>query len=82
MGLTWNQFLKLASVITNLKKPIYDIDKKRIRSKEKNRRVATAAKDYLELFEDLKYMHFMDEVRISFKNLIIILQVIEIIVDQ
>ena len=37
--------------------------------KEKNRRVSVAAKDYVEFFNDLKYMEFMNEVRISFKKL-------------
>ena len=66
MGLTWDEFLKLATVISNLKKPIDDFYNKQIGIKELNRRVAAAAKDYLESFKDFKYMHFMEEVRISF----------------
>ena len=67
MGLTWEEFLKLATVITNLD---YSIDlcvnNEDIEIEELNRRVATIAKDYLDFFNDLKYMQFMEEVRISF----------------
>ena len=66
MGLTWEEFLKLATVITNLHDSIYYVDDEEIEIKEKNRRVATAGKDYLEFFNDLKYKHFMEEVRISY----------------
>ena len=65
MGLTWEEFLKLASIITNLNVSIFYFDDKKIEIKEKNRRVAAAAKDYLEFFNDFKYMQFMEEVRIS-----------------
>ena len=65
MGLTWDEFLKIASVITNLFfHSIYYFDE-RIEIKEKNRRVAAAAEDYLEIFNDLKYSQFMNEVRTS-----------------
>ena len=66
MGLTWEDFLKLAAIISNLRRPIRFFDNKQIGIKEKNRRVAAAAKDYLEFFNDLKYIQFMNEVRISF----------------
>ena len=66
MGLTWDQFLKLATIISNLNVSIFYFDDKKIKIEEKNRRVAAAAKDYLELFDDLKYMEFMTNVRISF----------------
>ena len=69
MGLTWDEFLKLATVITNLADSIYYFDKEEIEIKEKNRKVAAAAKDYLEFFNDLKYMQFMEEVRISFTKI-------------
>ena len=72
MGLTWDEFLKLASVISNLGDSIYYFQSKFLGTKEKNRRVAAAAEDYQELFDDLKYMQFMNELRISFTNLIII----------
>ena len=77
MGLTWDEFLKLASIITNLDDSIYYFDSTEIGIKERNRRVSAAAKDYLEFFNDVKYIQFMDEVRISFTNIIIISQVID-----
>ena len=77
MGLAWNEFLKLASVISNLDYSIYFFQRKyrRLGTKEKNRRVSAAAEDYLELYKDLKYIQFINELRISFKNLIIIFKV-------
>ena len=67
MGLTWEQFLQSATVVTNLKDSIgyFNLDPE-IDIKEKNRKVAAAAINYKEFFNDLKYMKFMDEVRISF----------------
>ena len=65
MGLTRDEFLKLATVIFNLAMSITDCDSEEIEIKEKNRRVREAARDYLEFFYDLKYMEFMNEVRIS-----------------
>ena len=69
MGLTWDEFLKLATVITNLYHSIYYFDKEEIDIIEKNGRVAAAAKDYFEFFNDFKYMQFMNEVRISFTKI-------------
>ena len=66
MGLTWDEFLKLATVISNLREPIRYFNDKRIEIKGRNRRVAAAAKNYIEFFNDLNYMHFMEKVRISF----------------
>ena len=65
MGLTWDEFLKLASIITNLDDSIFYFDDKKIEIKEKNRRVAAAAINYNEFFNDLKYMQFMEDVRLS-----------------
>ena len=65
MGLTWDEFLKLATVIYNLRKPIADFKNEDLGIKEKNRRVAAAAINYKEFFNDLKYMQFMEDVRIS-----------------
>ena len=65
MGLTWDEFLKLATVITNLTDSIYYFAEEKIEIKEKNRRVATAAEDYFEFFNDSKYLQFMEEVRTS-----------------
>ena len=67
MGLTLEEFLQLATVITNLAISIgnFDLDPE-IDIKEKNRKVATAAINYNEFFNDLKYMKFIDEVRFSF----------------
>ena len=76
MGLTWDEFLNLATVLTNLNDSIYDFASEKIGIKEKNRRVAAAAKDYLEFFNDFKYMRFMEKVRTSFSNVIIIFQII------
>ena len=70
MGLTWEEFLKLATVITNLYGSINYFDKKKIEIKEKNRRVAAAAKNYKEFFNDFKYMQFMERVRKSFPNIL------------
>ena len=79
MGLTWDEFLKLATVITNLDESLYYFDIEGIDIKEKNRRVVTAAMNYKEFFNDLKYMQFMDEVRKSFiKNVITMFEVINI----
>ena len=69
MGLTWDEFLKLATVIQNLHWSIGFFHMDVIGIKEKNRRVAAAAKDYFEFFNDLKYMQFMEEVRISLTKL-------------
>ena len=76
MGLTWEQFLKLATVITNLWRPIAYFNIEHIGIKEKNRRVAAAAINYKEFFNDFKYMRFMEKVRTSFSNVIIIFQII------
>ena len=71
MGLTWDEFLKLATVITNLD---YSIDlcvnNEDIEIEELNRRVAAVAKDYLDFFNDLKYMQFIKKVRISFTKIL------------
>ena len=67
MGLTWEEYLQLAAVITNLIVSIYYFDEEEIEIKEKNRIVAVAAKEYQEFFSDLKYMKFMEELRTSFK---------------
>ena len=67
MGLTWDEFLKLATIITNLDDSISYFGDEKIGIKEKNRRVAAAANEYQEFFSDLKYMKFMEELRISFK---------------
>ena len=65
MGLTWEEFLKLASIITNLNVSIFYFDDKNIEIKERNRRVTAAAQKYQELFNNFKYMELMEEVRIS-----------------
>ena len=78
MGLTWEEFLQLTAIITNLNDSIYYFGQNRgIEIKEENRRVATAAKEYQELFSDLKYMKFMEEVRKIFKNLLTIFKLIK-----
>ena len=65
MGLTWDEFLKLATIIDNLVEPIYDFDNENIETKEKNRKISEAAKEYLEFFNDSKYLQFMSQLRIS-----------------
>ena len=70
MRLTWEDFLQLAAVVTNLRDSIenfYFAPEDDI--KEKNRKVAASAKNYKEFFNDLKYMKFMNEVRLSFTKL-------------
>ena len=69
MRLTWEEYLQLAAVTTNLFLSIEYFDNEEIEITEKNQRVAAAAKDYLEFFEDLKYIQFMNEVRISLTKL-------------
>ena len=66
MGLTWEEFLKLATVIWNLHWSIGFFHRDVIGIKEKNRSISAAAKDYFEFFNDLKYLKFMNEVRTSF----------------
>ena len=66
MGLTWDEYMQLTAVITNLFVSIYHFDKEEIEIKEKNRKVAVAAREYQEFFSDLKYMNFMEELRTSF----------------
>ena len=74
MELTWDEFLKLATIITNLNDSMNDLNDlfinifikyiSIIEIEEKNRRIFAAAKDYLEFFDDFKYINFMTEVRI------------------
>ena len=65
MMLTWKEFLNLAIVVQNLDEPIKNYFYKKIDIKELNRRVAKAAKDYLDLFKDAKYMEFSNTMRIG-----------------
>ena len=65
MTLTWKEFLNLAAVVQNLREPIKNFVDKKIDIKELNRRVAKAAKDYLDLLKDSKYMDFADTMRIG-----------------
>ena len=65
MRLTWDDFLNLATVISNLMKPIANFNKEEIGINEGNRRVAAAAINYKEFFYDFKYMRFMEKVRTS-----------------
>ena len=69
MGLTWEEFLKLATVISNLTKTFDTFNKEKIGINEKNRRVAAAAEGYQELFNDSKYMKFMEKIRKSFTKI-------------
>ena len=66
MGLTWDEYLQLTAVIKNLAVSIAYFDEEEIEIKEKNRKVAVAAREYQEFFSDLKYMNFMEELRTSF----------------
>ena len=68
MGLTWDDFLKLTVVITNLHDSIGYFKSSQIDIKEKHRRVAAAAQRYKDFFKDLKYSDFMKVVRISLKQ--------------
>ena len=69
MGLTWDEFLKLATVMSNLRKSIANFKNEEIEINEKNRKVAAAANNYEEFFHDLKYMQFMEKVRIRFSKI-------------
>ena len=64
MALTWEEYLQLAAVVTNLDDSISYFDDKKIESKEKNRRVAAAAKEYHEFFNELKYMQLRKHLNI------------------
>ena len=65
MGLTWDEFLNLAAVITNLHDSIfYHVD-----AKIEHRRVATAAQRYKDFFKHLKYSDFMKVVRTCLKTI-------------
>ena len=59
MKLTWEDFLKLASIVTNLDDSI--------RKKQNHQRVAEAANEYRNFFKDSKYVDFMKIVRISLR---------------
>ena len=78
MALSFDEFLKLASVTRKLYRSIYyfgnavdsddsdaDSDFDEPEMDRKNQIVAAAAIDYLELFKDAKYFKFLEEVRIS-----------------
>ena len=69
MGLTWDEFLILITLIENLALLMYNFNDDEIGMKEKNRIVATAAINYKEFFNDLKYIQFMNEVRISLEKI-------------
>ena len=66
MVLTWEEYLKLAAVIKNLKESIDYFNEEGIEINDKNRKVAEAAKKYQVFFNDFKYIKFMEKVRISF----------------
>ena len=65
MELTWEDFLGLAAIITNLYNTIGSFQSVKIDIKEKHRRVEAAARNYQELFKESKYVNFMKKVRIS-----------------
>ena len=65
MTLTWEEFLNLAAVVQNLREPIHNFFYKKIDIKELNRQVAEAVQDYLDLFEDAKYIEFANNMRIG-----------------
>ena len=69
MVLTWEEYLQLATIVTNLYESIYYFNYEKIEIKEKNRRVAAAAKKYHEFFNELKFIKFMNEARISLRKI-------------
>ena len=69
--LTWDEFLKLSTIVTNLDDSIYFFKSKNKEIKKKNQRIAAAAKEYLDFFNDSKYIYFMNEVRISFTKMLL-----------
>ena len=70
MELTWEEFLQLATVVTTLRDSIWYFNLNPENDIiEEHRKVAAAAINYRELFNDLKYMKFMDELRLCFTKL-------------
>ena len=65
MGLAWDDFLKLAAIVTNLDNSIGYFKISRVDMEEKNRRVLVAAQKYQEFFENCNCSEFMKQVRIS-----------------
>ena len=78
MALSFDEFLKLASVTRKLYRSIYyfgnavvsddsdaDSDFDEPEMDRKNQIIAASAIAYLELFKDSKYLKFLEEVRIS-----------------
>ena len=65
MALTWEEYLQLAAVVTNLDDWIIYYGDEKLEIKEKNRRVTAAAQKYQEVFNNYTYMDFTEEVRIS-----------------
>ena len=71
MGLTWEDFLQLAAVVTNVRDSIGNFSREpKLDIKEKNQKVAAAAVNYREFFNAFKYMRFMEKVRISFTKIL------------
>ena len=64
MKLTWEDFEKYASIVTNLKYSIDYFDAQKNDIKEQNRRVAFAANEYRNLLNDVKFVEFTELVRI------------------
>ena len=67
MKLTWDDFLNLASIVTNLYESICDFNEQEITIQQKNRRVADTANEYRNFFKDSKYFEFIKIVGISLK---------------
>ena len=65
MGLTWDDFLELAAIVTDLYDSIGYFKTSNVDIKEKNYRVFAAAQNYQEFFGNLKCSEFMKQVRIS-----------------
>ena len=65
MRLTWDDFLKLAAVITNLRNSILDFGFPLSKLVEKRRGILAAVQRYQDFFKDSKYSECMEKIRIS-----------------
>ena len=65
MKLTWEEFLKLVSIVRNLFDSISKYNKQKIDIKEKTRRIALAVNECRKLFKDSKFVEFTETFRIS-----------------
>ena len=70
MKLIWDDFLNLASIVTNLYESICDFYEEEFTIQQKHRRVADTANEYRNFFKDSKYFEFIKIVRIRLKYIL------------